>query len=647
MLYRTWRGCRIRLSDGRRVVRAARRGPAVLVVLGSVIVPALAGAGARAGEGPSRPLGFSLAALAIEEGSRGDARGGALFAAAMPQEAPEEEEAAGPRRQRRQRRIQRLPGDEEPAERDAPPPEGTPILDPPPHFEPFPDRWAIRPPPYVVNEPGRPLDPYRQNVLKGDYPIIGDDIFLKLTFTDRLLVEGRRLPTPAGITGADPDNAAFFGDGEQLFLQNFAVFEVDLFQGQQAFKPVDWRLKSAVVYNTTYLDVQETGVVNVDVAEGTDRLSDYLALQEALIEVHIADLSERYDFLALEAGILPFRSDFRGFIFDDSNLGVRLFGNYDDNKWQYNIAFFNMLEKDTNSELNRLEDRDQTVLIANVYRQDWPVLGYTPSLSLHWSHEDATVEFDRNGVLVRPAPAGLARPHEIDAVYLGFVGEGHIGRVNVTHAFYQVLGRDDDNPFAAREVDINAQFAALELSYDIDWLRPRLFGMYASGDDDTRDGQAEGFDAILEAPNFAGGQFSFFHRQAVRLLGVNLTQRLSHLPDLSTSKLQGQSNFVNPGLLLLGGAFDFEVTPTIRAQVGGSYLRFIETDPLEVYLEAEEIDEEIGVEAFLGIQYRPLLTNNLIFQLGAAPFFPGAGFKKVYQSSEVLFSAFLDVSATW
>ena len=45
-------------------------------------------------------------------------------------------------------------------------------------------------------EEGDPLNPYTQNVLKGDYPIIGKDIFLNLTFTDRLLIEGRRVPTP-------------------------------------------------------------------------------------------------------------------------------------------------------------------------------------------------------------------------------------------------------------------------------------------------------------------------------------------------------------------------------------------------------------------------------------------------------------------
>jgi hypothetical protein len=70
-------------------------------------------------------------------------------------------------------------------------------------------------------------------------------------------------------------------------------------------------------------------------------------------------------------GIQPFNSDFRGFIFNDTNLGARLFGNLGNNRYQYNLAFFNMLEKQTNSGLNTFSPRDQRVVIANFYWQDF------------------------------------------------------------------------------------------------------------------------------------------------------------------------------------------------------------------------------------------------------------------------------------
>ena len=63
-------------------------------------------------------------------------------------------------------------------------------------------------------------------------------------------------------------------------------------------------------------------------------------------------LDERFDFDEVRVGIQPFSSDFRGFLFQDSQPGVRFFGNRDNNRWQYNIAYFRPLEKDLNSGLN-------------------------------------------------------------------------------------------------------------------------------------------------------------------------------------------------------------------------------------------------------------------------------------------------------
>jgi hypothetical protein len=525
---------------------------------------------------------------------------------------------------------------------------------PPRHFEPFPDRWfapnwrksGVEPPPYEINEPGDRWNPYRQNRLKGDFPVFGsEDVFFALSVTDRIQAQFRNLPTPTGISGTG--GADFFGSGRQFFFSNDLVVSAELFKGQQAFKPVDWRIKASPVFNFTHLGVEQTGVTRINVAEGDTRNTTDVALQEAFVEYHLLDLSDRYDFLSVEAGILPFRSDFRGFIFDDSNLGVRLFGNADQNKWQYNAAVFFMLDKATNSGLNNFDDREQTVFIANLYRQDWPVLGYTTQFSFHYNDDRRGVHFDDNGALVSPAPIGLAQENEVRAYYLGWTGEGHFGRINITHAFYQALGEDTRNPFAGRQTDINAQLAALELSYDIDWLRPRVFGLFASGDDDTRDDKAEGFDGILDAPAFAGGEFSFFNSQGIRLLGVNLTNPGSLFADLQSSKTEGHANFVNPGLLLLGGALDIEVTPKLKTVIGSSYLQFVETQVLETYLEIPEVKRQVGIEAFVGAQYRPLLTNNINILAGVSALFPGAGFERIYQDDEVLYSFFLNTQLTW
>ena len=122
----------------------------------------------------------------------------------------------------------------------------------------------------------------------------------------------------------------------------------------------------------------------------------------------------------VRAGIQPFVSDFRGFIFSDNNLGARLFGAFDNNRYQFNAAYFSMLEKDTNSGLNRFDTRHQNVYIANLFRQDFIPKGYTIQGNLHYNDDRSSIEFDRNGFLVRPALIGDVRPHAIKSVTLEF-----------------------------------------------------------------------------------------------------------------------------------------------------------------------------------------------------------------------------------
>lgn len=532
-------------------------------------------------------------------------------------------------------------------------------------FEPMPSRWFApgRPvstagpretampvalPGYVVNEPGSPWNPYRQNQLKGDFPIFGtEDLFFAATVTNRTFFEKRDVPTPSGNTGPGPVNPRFFGDSRQTYLQNDLALTFDVFRGQQAFKPVDWRVRVTPVFNYTRLEVGEVGVVVADPSQGKTRERGDIALQEAFVEYHLFDLSDRYDFCSVEAGVLPFRSDFRGFVFEDTNLGARFFGNADENKWQYNFVVFDQLDKDTNSQLVRYEDRDQNVIVANLYRQDWPVLGYTTSASFHYNRDRRAFEFDDNDFLIAPAPIGSFTPNELDAYYLGWAGEGHFGRFNVTHAAYYVTGQESANAIAARSTDIGAYMAAAELSYDIDWLRPRLFGLYASGDDDPRDGDSEGFSAIVDNANFGAGPLSYWNSQGLKFVGTNLTTPGSQLADLRTSKTQGQSNFVNPGIVQLGGALDFELTPRWRLQVGVNHLRFVTTESLEVLLQVPEVDKTIGTEAFLGTQYRPFLDNHLILQFGAAALQPGDGFAGIYETDDLRYTVFTTILTTW
>jgi hypothetical protein len=519
-------------------------------------------------------------------------------------------------------------------------------------FQVIPNRWNIPFPteyhryaqgevPYVK---GRWYDPFNRNKLKGDYPIIGNRTFLNLTLTSDTFVDGRRLPVPSGLGSSNPDSANFFGRFGQYFMSENMAFSAALFHGDTSFRPIDWQIKFTPEVNLNYLRAQENGVVNFDVRQGTTRFDVHAGLQEGFVEAKLKDLSSSYDFVSVRAGIQSFTSDFRGFIFSDQEPGLRVFGNFGSNRYQFNAVYFAMLEKDANSGLNRFEYRKQQVLIGNVYRQDFIKPGYTIQASFHYNKDDPSFKFDVNNFLVRPAPIGLVKPHSIRAFYYGLTGDGHLGRFNITHAFYQVLGHDNFNELAGRRVDINAQMAAVELSLDRDWIRYRLSFFYASGDKDPRDGTARGFDTIFDDPNFGGGFFSFFNREGIRLTGtgVALVNGGSLVPDLRTSKIEGQSNFVNPGLFLYNAGVDIDVTPKIRGFVNLNLLRFARTEPLELLLFQKPIHAGIGADSGIGVSYRPPLSENIVITGGVNALVPFQGFREI-STNRTLFSLFTNV----
>jgi hypothetical protein len=208
---------------------------------------------------------------------------------------------------------------------------------------------------------------------------------------------------------------------------------------------------------------------------------------------------------------------------------------------------------------------------------------------------------------------------------------------NLTSSFYAAIGTDDRNPIAQRPQKIRAGFAAAELSRDFSWLRVRANALVASGDKNPFDDKATGFDAILENPQFAGADTSFFIRQAVPLIGgggVALSGRNGVLPSLRSSKDQGQSNFVNPGLSLFGVGADADLTPQVRLLGNISKLNFMNTSVLGVLRNQAPPSKDLGVDVSVGVQYRPFMSQNIIFNTSAAALLPGKGLKQLYEEDK-------------
>jgi hypothetical protein len=524
----------------------------------------------------------------------------------------------------------------------------TPTVNPSADFVPMEDRWRLGYPAWdrygrghalpddYPYELGEWYDPYQQNVLKGDYPIIGQNTFLTLTAQSLQLIDGRQTPVGTGAyeSTARAHEEDFFQSPNQLFYTNFLSLAFDLSHGDAAFKQPDWRIKMTPFFNVNSISVDELAFVNPNVLRGVGRNRTFLTLQEYFMEAKLADLSSEYDTLSVRVGSQFFSSDFRGFLFNDTNRAVRFFGSRNGNREQFNLAYFRQAEKDTNSALNTMDDRGQNILIGNYYIQDfiWP--GYEVTASVHYNNDYPTRRKDTNSFTVRQDLAGTAQPHALDVVYFGLGSNGHIERYNLTTQLYYAMGRDSMNPIANTGQDISAGMAAAELSYDRDWARFRTSFFWSSGDKNVNNGHATGFDTIFDNPNFLGGGFSYWQRQGIGLFAVNLTNRESLIPNLRTSKIQGQSNFVNPGLLAFNLGMDFDITPTLKIVNNCNFLWFESTRVLETFLFDGNIAHRIGTDLSSGFVYRPLASNNLQMTLGVSTLIPGGGFKALYNNKK-------------
>ena len=157
-------------------------------------------------------------------------------------------------------------------------------------------------------------------------------------------------------------------------------------------------------------------------------------------------------------------------------------------------------------------------------------------------------------------------------------------------------------------------------------------------------------DSIIDNQNF-GGEFSFWRRQRIPLFGVGLTNDQSQLANLRSSRIQGQSNFVNPGLFLINGGVDFDLTPRLRSINNANALFFDKTNVLETFTYQSNIDRFIGVDLSTGVEWRPRLNNNAIVMGGFSSLIGSSAFRDLYNKKDskvpTLFSGFVEIILTF
>ncbi|GAA0268782.1 hypothetical protein GCM10009127_05800 [Alteraurantiacibacter aestuarii] len=556
----------------------------------------------------------------------------------------------------------------------APPPQAFPT-----DQIPIPDRWRLIQNLGLVTEQWS--DPYNQNTYKGDRPICvnsdeerefrarqreeaaaagveppygsavcrtprfldleEDKWFFVVNAISDTVFEPRTFPIPVGVqTTQDPDRLDVFGnDFSYVFAQTF-IAGFALLKGSTAYKPPDVEYRLTLALNVNHVDVPERRVLHVEPSLPTHRTDHFLGVQEAFFDYHIRNTSKRYDFDSFRIGIQPMQADFRGFLFNDNQLGFRLFGTRDNNRFQYNLAAFWRLEKDTNSGLNAIlqTPRDDWVFMANAYRQDFLIPALTSQVTVVYNRnrEAGDIQIDDNGFPVRPALLGSLRGRNYDVVYLGYNADGRLGRINITASTYAALGEDRNSFFTDRPAQVRGFFAAAEASYDKDWMRFRLSGAWASGDGDPYDNTETGYDAIFENPVFAGADTSYWIRQTIPFAGggraVSVNGRNGILNSLRSSKEQGQSNFNNPGLILVGLGADFDISPELRLTANANHLWFENTATLEALRNEGSIPADIGYDLSASAIWRPKATQNIVARLSGAALVSGDGFRDLFDN---------------
>jgi len=534
--------------------------------------------------------------------------------------------------------VRRRPGTPVPDRLQAAACDPTRMMTPAPETLPEPeavDRWKVI---ESVGVPDNHVDPYHgNNPIKGDRPLFGQD-YINVTGTANTLVEERLVPAVA----AEKPAVGLVGR-RQLFESETITLDMVGYQGDTIFRPPDYQIRFTPILN--YANTITNGVQQPTTATTVGATALFF-------EKHLWDVSANYDFDSIRLGIQGMISDFRGFVLSDQPVGVRLFGTRDNDIYQYSIGWFRTLPKNVNRQ-NMLGAGipANDIVMGNLIIQDLGVLGL---------NSEFTAIYDRNRLtgtqIQSPLAQGEVAPatfvnnvrHDFDVGYFGYSLDGHIGRWNLTSSVYELAGEEKETLFGGRNSMVQANFAAFELSRDIDWMRFRLSGLYATGDAHPFSNQSRAFDGLSESALFAGADSTFFLHQQLKLISgeLDLKERDSLYTDLHGSAQPGEPNFKNPGLRLAGLGTDLDLAPQLRVSIDANHMWFDQTQTLGAVLGTPNIPRDIGTEVALDVLYRPFDSQNIILRLSGAQLMASPGARALTGGSTP-FSAFANLILTY
>ena len=78
---------------------------------------------------------------------------------------------------------------------------------------------------------------------------------------------------------------------------------------------------------------------------------------------------------------------------------------------------------------------------------------------------------------------------------------------------------------------------------------------------------------------------------------------------------------------------DADITPKLKAFVNANYIWTATTDVTQEVLFTNHASNDIGLDCSFGLQWRPLLTDNIIISAGVGFLVPGQGYKDIYRTN--------------
>jgi len=389
------------------------------------------------------------------------------------------------------------------------------------------------------------------------------------------------------------------------------------FKRENGFGEVVARFSVDLLHPEAVWSARVSGAVDYLMDRGNSALKDEFdgnsngtyfdaALEEAWFEAKAFNTPN-----CLRVGVQEFKSDFLGLIYNDNDLGVRLFGEREKLKW--NMAYFYKTKHDEVSEFFDFDDADQDVFIATA-QFDVGTVSVIPSFHYNRDRRD-----DR----------------ELDVAYLGAAHYGMVGPFATTAAFYYAFGEDDNAVFnPAESQDISAFHFVADVGYPIGKHTPHVGIFYTSGDDDPNDGDAEGFDSIYDTIGVWGNN-GIIIDDRINLGSLTVLRNNSAIPSLRD--FYESANFINPGVLAFNLGFVSNWTDKFATDVNLTYFQWNETAVLEAAL-GTDVGDNVGWETNVSSTYK--WNDNLSFTFAGAVLFPDEDMEAIYGDNDNLYNIY-------